>query len=469
MPLNKSKNLQLYLVAALAPLCILIALVFTSPGQVDEVRYIDPGVNLSLGRGFNSSTWYEQSPEGFWACSTPAMAFLYAGWFKLVGFGLFQSKFLSLFFHLAGAWLLTRWTSHRLSFSLIQQTSVFIACLIMPVLAWAAVGCRLEVFALLFYAWFLYFTLNEKVVSKLHPFLFGALTPLFGLHFSGYFALAAAATFLYKREKRYFYNGLILAVGMAVGLLLLFIIYNHNDAINVFWEARASHYTRTKMAWVPTGWRMFTVSPDLVLLALIAFGLLAREATKRSLNTPQVYQSAGLALTVFFLTPVLINKIGIYYVTYGWMVAVPMLLLLFEDTGRWMNENKRIAVASLVLVALAIVYKTSLIVSSNLRLKTQHQSIARYIEMHTGKNEAIAGTLDIYYYLKPLRQNYFVQTQSPHWPKEIGNAINWAVNRRCQLDPPTLSSLSGDWEEVKCFPSATSKNSADDYVIWHRK
>lgn len=58
----------------------------------DEVAYLDPGARLALFGSFTSTAWITNSPETFWASSNPGMPLLFAGWFKVFGFGLLQAR-----------------------------------------------------------------------------------------------------------------------------------------------------------------------------------------------------------------------------------------------------------------------------------------------------------------------------------------------------------------------------------------
>jgi len=58
----------------------------------DEPGYTDPAVNLALGRGFTSTTWYAQTGEEFWAGNVPLHQITLAAWLKVFGFGIDQVR-----------------------------------------------------------------------------------------------------------------------------------------------------------------------------------------------------------------------------------------------------------------------------------------------------------------------------------------------------------------------------------------
>ncbi|MES2923636.1 MAG: hypothetical protein V4819_18920 [Verrucomicrobiota bacterium] len=59
---------------------------------MDEVMFADPAANLYFGHGYTSSAWPTQHLGEFWAGNTPLYSFVIYGWFKVVGFGMFQLR-----------------------------------------------------------------------------------------------------------------------------------------------------------------------------------------------------------------------------------------------------------------------------------------------------------------------------------------------------------------------------------------
>ena len=67
----------------------------------DEVMISDAAANLYFGHGF-TSTAFPQPHDEYWMGNSPLYAFLLFGWFKLVGFGIFQDRMLGYLLWAAG-------------------------------------------------------------------------------------------------------------------------------------------------------------------------------------------------------------------------------------------------------------------------------------------------------------------------------------------------------------------------------
>ena len=200
---NASKSAKVLLALCVSAVLFLSIYAFSTYASIDEIFYIEPGVNWAAGRGFVSAVarWNANFSDT-WGSSTPGMPMIYGAWFNLVGFGLLQSKALSLGLHLTGAFLVARWYARRFRPSLEVSFCVFLSLLITPTIIKCTVSCaRLEVFALSLVAWFLHITLPTDRIDAPRissAVLFGLCTVLMGLHFAGYFALACVAIFLLR-------------------------------------------------------------------------------------------------------------------------------------------------------------------------------------------------------------------------------------------------------------------------------
>jgi hypothetical protein len=79
------------------------------PTWIDEAGYIDPGVQLILTGKMVSIN----SPESLWGASNPGMPLMFAGWFKLFGFGKIQARLLFCGLHFSGVFFLFRWIRNQ--------------------------------------------------------------------------------------------------------------------------------------------------------------------------------------------------------------------------------------------------------------------------------------------------------------------------------------------------------------------
>ena len=286
---------------------------FLVPAWCDEIAYVDPGAQLALTGRMVSTAWLTNSPEALWGSSNPGMPLVFAGWFKLIGFGQAQARLLFCLLHFAGVLFLFRWIRDRLDPTPWALVFGLVASLLLPSLANAIFQARLECLAFLFCAWFLHYAFDEAPgVFRVWfaPPMLGLAIVFFGLHFAGFFALAAIAVFAASPGRRTFSQGAGLALGLVAGLAMLWYAYVRIGVWEVFVAARACHYGRV-LDWVPLGWRRYSVTSDMPWLAVLTgIGLLS-VARASAWRPTRAWSSWLLASSAFWLIPLLISFVGI--------------------------------------------------------------------------------------------------------------------------------------------------------------
>lgn len=93
---NKLFNNQyawLWVVFILLAVNVLTVELYTSV-WTDEVVYTQPAANAYLGMGFTSTAWLSQSKDAFWISNVPLYPLLLWTWYKIAGFGIFQTRVL---------------------------------------------------------------------------------------------------------------------------------------------------------------------------------------------------------------------------------------------------------------------------------------------------------------------------------------------------------------------------------------
>lgn len=432
----------------------LLAYVFTSGGMSDEVYYIEPGVNMALGRGFVSGFTYTVNPDQTWGCSNPGMPLLYGCWFSVAGFGLFQSKLLSILLHLSGVAVIVHWAKSRLSLSSAGLALIFAALLAPRTMTWVVAGCRTDVFAALLFGLFLHVNFPPRYGTRPKQLwlsaLLGGLSVAIGLHFTGFFALAFATIICFRACKSTFLNALLYGVGAGVGLLAMYLGYRNMGIWSSFLESRLWHYQGHEMPWVPKGINKYTMNPDALALAFVAIGLAVYwHRSNRAPGRLAGFGAAIMALSIFAFVPVAINLIGIYYNSYGWMVWIPMVLLLAPSLSvlaswipvRWVSG---ITILTVVMYACVTVY----LVNKNLKQTDEVERAAQHLACYAGSCDKIATSTAAYYRLKKEYLGLYVAYgSSANWPPEVRKSIKYILNRRDDA-AKAADGLGGYWEEI---------------------
>ncbi len=447
----------------------------------DEVAYVDPGAQLMLTGRMVSTAWLTNSPEALWGSSNPGMPLLFAGWFKLVGFGQLQARLLFCLLHFAGVWCFFCWVRRRLDPQPWPLVLGITAALLLPSLGNAIFQARLECLAFLLCAWFLHYTYAEArgfFVDWVAAPALGIVIMFFGLHFAGFFALAALCAFALSPSRRTFFLGAGLALGLVAGMAILWAAYVRIGTWETFVAARACHYGRV-LDWVPVGWKRFTVTSDLPWLIVLAclglFSAMADSAGKFARSwSPWLW-----ALGVFCFMPVFIGIVGIYYGNYSWMVALPMMLCFYLGApslvGRW--RTAFLSVLLLGLIACSVKYGKRL--PAMAWEAGRRQQVTAILATILPKDAAVAADFSFYYQLVAVGYRVYPRVkadeglclgfeQDHFLPKAIRGQISCVVTKK-QDAAAILSSLGGEWQVSTEVPAASPRQAQDDFQIFVRK
>lgn len=467
--------------------CVVLALLlasvqaFLAPSWCDEVAYVDPGAQLALTGRMVSTAWITNSPEALWGSSNPGMPLLFAAWFKLVGFGQAQARLLFCLLHFAGVFFLFRWIRRRLDPEPWALVFGLTSSLLLPSLANAIFQARLECLAFLFCAWFLHYAFDEALgvfLAWIAPPMLGLAIVFFGLHFAGFFALAAAAVFAASPSRRTFSQGAGLALGLAVGLALLRHAYVRFGVWEVFVEARACHYGRA-LDWVPLGWRRYSVTSDMPWLAVLAgIGFLSVARASAWRPTP-AWSSWVLAFAAFCLIPLLIGFVGIYYGNYSWMVALPLMLCFYLGApsleGRWRTAF----VAILSLGILTVAFKFTKRLPDLAKEAGRREQLTVTVASMLPKGHLVAADFPLYYQLVGAGYRVFPRVradeglclgfeQEYYLPKSIRGKIGCVVTKK-EAAESVLSGIGGEWRMVSEIPALPGRRPEENYQIYVRK
>lgn len=447
----------------------------------DEIAYVDPGAQLALTGRMVSTAWLTNSPETLWGSSNPGMPLVFAGWFKLVGFGQLQARLLFCLLHFAGVFFLFRWIRSRFDPAPWALVVGIAASVLLTSLANTIFQARLECLAFLFCVWFLHYAFDEVpgvFWGWFAPPMLGLAIIFFGLHFAGFFALAAIAVFAASPGRRTFSQGAGLALGLVAGLAILWYAYDRIGVWEVFVAARATHYGRI-LDWVPLGWKRFSVTGDMPWLAVLAgIGLLS-SAQASAWRPTRAWFSWLWAFAAFFLIPLFIGFVGIYYGNYSWMVALPVMLCFYLGApsleGRW--RTAFVAILSIGIFAVAFRLTKRLPEMAKEAGRREQVTTALAAILPTGN--PVAADFPLYYQLARAGYRVFPRVradeglclgfdQEYYLPKSVRGQIGCVVTKK-EAAPPILSGLGGDWRMVAEIPALPGRRSEENYQIYVRK
>lgn len=469
-----------YLIVTLAILLAAVRAMLLAP-WCDEVAYVDPGAQLALTGKMVSTAWVTNSPETLWGSSNPGMPLVFAVWFKLTGFGQTQARLLFCLLHFSGVFFLFRWIRGHFNPPPAALVLGIAASVLLPSLGNAVFQARLECLAFLFCAWFLHYAFGEApgaFRAWFAPLILGLSIVFFGLHFAGFFAIAAIAVFAASPSRRTFFQGVSLALGLVAGLALLGYAYARMGVWDVFIAARACHYGRV-LEWVPTGWKRFSVTSDMPWLALLAgIGLLSA-ARVSAWRPTRAWFSWLWAFAAFCLIPLLISCVGIYYGNYSWMVALPVMLCFYLGApsleGRW--RTAFVAILSLGIFAVAI--KITKQLPDMVKEASFRERVTDNLSSILPKGNSVAADFTLYYQLAGSGYRVFPRVradeglclgfeQEHYLPKSVMGQIGCIVTKK-EAATPVLSGLGGEWRMVAEIPALPGRRSEENYQIYVRK
>jgi len=438
--------------------------------KVDEVAYLDPGVNWVLGNGFtssvNSPSWSHREPFTAWGSSSPGMSLLYAGWFFVFGFGLLQSKLLSFILFLTGICLLSQWVAKRFVLSLQVRLIFFAILLLLPSSLWIGLSCRPDILSFLFFVWFLsFFFLDKKENPRfISAIFFGAVTFLFGLQITVFFTLASLILFVFWPNKSRFFHGIAIAAGTLIGILLLYIFYSRLGVWDDFILSRKWHHDNNHMPWAWHGWRLYTSARDLLFISLALLCLVAILAYKKTFTKSLLRVQLTYALVCILTIPFVISGIGLYYEAYTWMVFIPLLVIIVKPLKCYFSINSHNVFIGIVCVFFVTTCINISSINRSFSLYENQKILANYLSKEAGHNDIASSHFALYYFLKPSLKKILFSYPSSKVKKNFPQ-VRWLVLSR-EYAEPFMAKNSVQWVEVKLPQNA--KPDSDDMVLLRR-
>lgn len=446
--------------AGVAILVACAAVLWTTP-WTDEVFYVDPGACLAGGRGFISNGWSIWGGGVNWGLSNPGVPLLLSGWFKLFGFGQFQSHAFFLCAYVVGVFTILRWSEIRWVLSWADRAALLSLALLLHSLSGNMIyHARHDALSLLLFGWFLFLEFPPRPHGWTNygsAICFGIACVALGLQFCGFFALAAAIIFLVHRNQAPLVTGLWIAAGYIIGFLLLRYAFDQLGVWRQFWDNRAENFGRVYH------WGLFTQSKDLPILGFGCAVLFVQECLRRE-SRSQLSMAALAGLLLVLLGPLLIHSIGLYQSPFTWMVAVPLLLLMLPQVikVRWLAGGWFVLLVG-GLMGLALGQRL-MTLADDILDKPRRAAACAALQHFAPVGEVVIGSMPIYYELRGSgREAYWTYD---HRLPPVGRpkaAARWALVT--ERDAPLVrQAFGGEWQEVYADRSARDDRS---YLLLH--
>jgi len=475
----------------LIPVVLLLARAFFEPAWDDEVFFVDPAAKLAFTGQMTSTCSYTNSSTELWGSSNPGMPLMFAGWFKLFGFGKVQAKLLFCLLNFTGIWLFFRWVIRRLSPNPWAVVIGVNCSLVLPSLNVTIINPRLEVLAFIMCAWFLRYSWDERK-DIFHEWMaapiLGIVIIFFGLHFAPFFVLASAVTFFIAPGWRTFSLGLGLTFGLLLGLFLLRAAYAHYGIWDVFVAVRSAHLNRL-IPWAFVGSEKFFSKPDLIVsaaLSLIALlSILFTEEIKKGSRTWVIWV---ITLAAFFVIPEFIDYVGFYYKRYIWMVGIPVMLCFFLGMPHLKPIIRRVFVSVIILGLSFYMYKSVTFLKFNIHQSSKNQETLGILQKLVPPGSTIVADKRLYY---EFVEKGFIFYPIPIYSRSEGRLKNWDfLGFKKELSfPPQVSknvaaivitggesenqgwaeAVGGDWKEAARIKSSSKYGSENDILIFTSK
>jgi hypothetical protein len=481
--MEKNKIKWWHMVIITCSIVVGLWLLFIRQTNWDEMHYVDPGAQLALQGRMVSNVWVSNSPNELWASSNPGMPLLFAGWFKIFGFGFIQSRTLFFLLHISGVYVFFSWIRNKFNPSAWALVLGISGAFFIPSLAEPIIIFRLEVLAFLLFTLFLYYTWTEKqnpFLNWIAPILLGLITVFFGFHFTAFFSLAACVALLLKRDRITLLRSFALAMGIMGGLVILWVVYRQLNMWDTLLAARTSHMGK-QLSWCPIGWKKLVVTQDwALLLSLAIIGFIGNFKSGKS-----KWLAWALAISAFFIIPYIISSVGLYYRSYIWMVSLPMILCFYysENSLKGWYLNFSIILISVSFMFYGI-YSINMIKKLNTDRKQQNQLLDFINERIPKGSSIVAPPSYFYYYLTDNDFKYYPRRgvgsgehlgykEDYFFPKNLRHQVKFIITQTgvdySEEKAFDFSDMGGEWKQIGNFPAQTSGYHRSSFKVFTRE
>ncbi|MHC5596208.1 MAG: hypothetical protein ACYTXC_09670 [Nostoc sp.] len=374
----------------------------------DEILYVDPAVNLYLGQGFNSSAWFAQSKDEFFAGYPPLYSFLLYLWMQMFGFSLRVAR--SVNYSLAVISALILWkTTIRLNLVASGIWRVFLLALL-----FVSVGYGFDfrpgrpdilMTALAMIA-FLAYSIKIKYLRYLSLTCICVFFPFSGLSLIAYTVIFSSLILLYLKRS-FLKEFAAIITGLAVGSLSLFGFYSTHGA----WKGFVASVMANSSLSLP-GSKGTLLDKLLLNISSVFSGgpikwllvsILAIAIYKIVKGEFRFHSFASFGVAAGFIIPFAMRTVGSYPSYYGWMTCVPVSVCICSEIPKLIPSHGQRSIRPVVvgLTIFLLLFAPPLHLDSFVTIwRSDYSAIENFVSRNVSKNDWVMGDPLTYYALK---------------------------------------------------------------------
>ncbi len=312
----------------------------------DEVMFIDPAIRLYSGQGFNSSAWFAQTQNEFWAGYPPFYTFLLYLYIKIFGLSIGVSRIVNATLAIITVTLIWHAT---IRFKLISSARVRI---LLVALLTGIIGVGLDyrsgrpdiLMALLVTSAFWICSLNAGLIRYSLLIFIGFLLPWSGLAIIAYTIVLGSILILFLR-RNIIKEILAVISGVIIGGATLFSFYQGFGVWDVFVSSIINNPSITiyKTSFLNSlglrdrGFLML----GFVVIVIFAWKTISKN---NSFKSPATF---GLASMI--LIPLGMFYLGAYPKYYAWMTSIPLAICICAELSRLSKPSSNFLLCSILL------------------------------------------------------------------------------------------------------------------------
>jgi len=420
------KQAHLVLMAVFFILVNLLTLSRSPTVWQDEVSYTDPAVNLSQGKGFISTAWYQQNDREFWAGNVPLHQLALTGWLRVFPVSPAGVRSLNLLFLVLGIWLVFRiknnlelWESPMLDSILMAMLFCTSGILFSyrsgrPDMLLFALGCLFGCgllernhktgFAFLSASAFLLSWAGIQGIPWF-AFLFVFINCLVlvraaGVEENGHSRLLATMHQLFK-------NAICIAVSFSLGLAALLWLYRSQGVLSSFLASTFGAHTIASGRSLSLASGLSSYLTEDIVLLLVAACLLHGVCGRKFCAT--FYILAFAVTAIFPMVMGIVGKYPIYYHSMGLLMEILFCLhLLAQQKRQHLWRQWGTLGACMVIMVTGLPARTLL--ACKQWKQRDYSRVGSFLSEHISSSDVVYSTWAAYYGVKKIGSKCYFPT-----------------------------------------------------------
>ena len=426
----------------------------------DEALFLDPAANYLFNGRFASSLWHTQTYSETWISNAPLYSLMLAGWLKIFGFGLVQSRSLNMALQVILVCICVTWAQKRLGFRAFQLVLLILLLMLPQSVAFMARNGRYDMLACLV-STIMVLCLAEGKAMWIAPTLTGFLMPWISLPT---LAFTGAATWMMQPVRQRARATALHLCSAGLGLVALYLFADRRVGGSRFLSILASLWlspsegVKSKAKLI--GENLIGLAADrfwLVAILLLVGVLLVRgEGQSFWRGTNPVLRKWIMSGFLSSSVCVLAYKMNILYY---WMLAIP-LAFLFSSYWVWSKGRKFLITMGLAGTLLIFGLPLRLVagIGQQAQASKNRKTIDTIINLDKEPSQPVViyGAWPFYYQVKDKRTLVI-------GPRFIGHGVSSDLKPRFLVLPKgTLAP-----ETFRCFHRAATSESVCQEPIYN--